>query len=519
MPLYTWFQDNTSLTLNVELPPATLPTDLKLILSTRRITLQHTADNSIFLRRRTYAAIEPRCTNCYTMPPPATSASPPTLRVVLYKVIPAGWLCLFSGDPPGQGFLRSPAPMAHALARLAAQARARALAAEDARRVAEGSLAHRRERRAQQSWRARGRMAGPLVKKAGGRVVPSRVGGAVMPAGAQRCEEETRGVVAHGWRPHRRCVASAPAAEGGGGGGTDGEGVETGGGEPRDGGEGSSSESSDEAEEEAFDANGEAEYPLPGSEAACDACAACTHRYWHCVQCGVADGYDLCTSCYAEGTHHEAHTRRHPTHTLRLVTQFTAPLVQKKPALLKAPPAPPPPVAPKGVVSERVHVPKEARVKHSWTQLQGEVYLTVELPQGVRASDLIVVIEPFRLSISLKGVGVILRGSFHKAVRHRDSFWTIEEGQLKILLTKSDPQSWKKLFPEDQELHPMQAIKQICEDPDPPEHSYMDLGPEGRSLVDLHRSYRHAKATGDEGYAAELEEEMKMMRFNWAKDA
>ena len=41
---------------------------------------------------------------------------------------------------------------------------------------------------------------------------------------------------------------------------------------------------------------------------------------------------------------------------------------------------------------------------------------------------------------------------------------------------------------------------------------------EGRGIVDLHRNYKHAMATGDYNYAQELEEEMKMMRFNWGKE-
>ena len=63
----------------------------------------------------------------------------------------------------------------------------------------------------------------------------------------------------------------------------------------------------------------------------------------------------------------------------------------------------------------------------------------------------------------------------------------------------------------------MMAIKQICDDPEPVSHGYMDLSEEGRGIVDLHRSYKHAVATGDYDYAQELEEEMKMMRFNWGK--
>ena len=46
----------------------------------------------------------------------------------------------------------------------------------------------------------------------------------------------------------------------------------------------------------------------------------------------------------------------------------------------------------------------------------------------------------------------------------------------------------------------------------------MDLGKEGRQIVDLHRDYKHARATGDYGHAQELEEEMKLMRFNWGND-
>ena len=61
------------------------------------------------------------------------------------------------------------------------------------------------------------------------------------------------------------------------------------------------------------------------------------------------------------------------------------------------------------------------------------------------------------------------------------------------------------------------AATQVCDDPEPASHSYMDLSPEGRQLVDLHRSHRHARATGEYDFAQELEEEMKMMRFKYAR--
>lgn len=347
--------------------------------------------------------------------------------------------------------------------------------------------------------------------------MPSRIHGEVTPAGASLFSDKEAPPVARAigqsWRACRRAepLSATPAAsiEGQTEQATQAEIAISGGCPGRD----------EREDELPSHSNEEVEYPLPGSEAMCDQCGSCVFKYWHCVQCGTIEGFDLCQACYREGTHNDKHERRHPTHKLRMVTPHTAPVVMRKPQLLEAPSARPPPRATDGAVSERVHIPKEAKLKHSWTQHEDELYLTVELPIGTRARDLIVVIEPFKLSISLKGYGIVLRGSFCKGIRSRDSTWTIEDTQLKLLLAKSVPTSWKRLFPEDEELHPMQAIKQICENPDPPEHSYMDLTPEAKSFVDLHRAFRHAKATGDVTQAQELEEEMKLMRFRWSTDS
>ena len=46
-----------------------------------------------------------------------------------------------------------------------------------------------------------------------------------------------------------------------------------------------------------------------------------------------------------------------------------------------------------------------------------EINLSVHIPPGTRARDLVVVVQPFQISISLKGYGVILAGSFHKGTR------------------------------------------------------------------------------------------------------
>eukprot|EP00966_Prymnesium_polylepis_P036890 855745-Prymnesium_polylepis.1 len=74
--------------------------------------------------------------------------------------------------------------MSHALVRLAALAKARAAAADDAKRAAEGAFSTGHTGMSKQTWRALGRMDGPLIKKAGGRVVASKVSGAVTSAGS-----------------------------------------------------------------------------------------------------------------------------------------------------------------------------------------------------------------------------------------------------------------------------------------------------------------------------------------------
>ena len=43
-------------------------------------------------------------------------------------------------------------------------------------------------------------------------------------------------------------------------------------------------------------------YPLPGSEACCDACDTNISRFYHCTECGTGDDcFDLCELCYSSG--------------------------------------------------------------------------------------------------------------------------------------------------------------------------------------------------------------------------
>ena len=640
-------QDNFSVTIDVFVPAGTLPSQLKLRLAKKRVTLllrpadEYEGKGLPILRRQTYAPIEPRCTDCYTMPEASSLANSivadadgrAVVRIVVYKAVKAGWLSLFVGDAAGQCMVPGPPQMSHAMAHAAALARAKAAMASEAEESARRALHASSHSAPQATWRTgchiiRKKTPGG-VKIHYGRNAPTRAEpmpetnlvrvvatgpsddneapsrrrycerrewgsarrqppredywkalaeeeAAAAAAAAQRAadiaayeaavaaaqgrsvqltsrdaleagpaaEEEDGEGNASGERremstsrlPSRRDAAAARAAieavrkgeaptlsaeqndshlSGGGDGGGYGDDYAGGGGDY----------SSDDDEHGGWEGEGkdpnEIDYPLPGSYASCDACGQCVDRYYHCVQCGVIQGFDLCEECHRRGLYPDKHLRRFPNHRLALVTKTTAPIIGKEPTLKQAPPAPPPPMPlPKKSteLAERVIIPFEAKVRYEWNQYSGEINLSIAIPQGTRARDLIVAVQPFQMSVSLKGYGIILQGSFHKGVRHRETVWTIEEGMLRVLLIKSDAMSWKKLFPHEHEMAPMEAIKQVCEDPEPLSHGYMDLEPEARRIVDMHRQLKHAMATGDYGMAHELEEEMKLMRFHWGKD-
>lgn len=454
--LYTWYQDNASVTLDLVVPAGTLPTQLRLLLSRRRVTLL-TAEGRQLLRRKTYAQIEPRCTDSYTMPEPRASSPPASaiIRIVLYKAVQAGWISLFQGDLPSLGLIPSPAPMSHTMAHVAALSRAREAAAREARELAARAIHTATSSKLQQNWRSGNHV---IRKKTPGgikihyerdpavRALPDAATGTPTAKangadGADDADEPPtrRGCTRQPWREVRRFV---PASDGGGVWNTEGDeaGVSEGGAEAEapDGGErsynkrdtdaamraieaarkgqlggggdgGGESSSDDETGEGRWEGGGEhpddIEYPLPGSDATCDSCQRCINKYYHCVQCGVIKGFDLCEDCHRYGPWKDKHVRRYPNHDLKLVSKYTAPVMSKQPQLNAAPPAPPPPKPPPGTraISERIIVPFEAKVKYEWTQYGGEINLSVAIPQGTRARDLIVVVQPFQMSVSLKG--------------------------------------------------------------------------------------------------------------------
>jgi len=99
--MYTWRQDNATVTCAIAVPARTKHSQLKLLLTRRRFTLALTGSGPL-LRRQLLAPIVPRRSRAYTMHVPDDGDGPPEVRIVLFKERVAGWSSLFAGDARGQ---------------------------------------------------------------------------------------------------------------------------------------------------------------------------------------------------------------------------------------------------------------------------------------------------------------------------------------------------------------------------------------------------------------------------------
>lgn len=85
--------------------------------------------------------------------------------------------------------------------------------------------------------------------------------------------------------------------------------------------------------------------------------------------------------------------------------------------------------------------------RYTWGQTLQEVTVTIPVPTGTRAKQLIVEIEPDTLRVQLKGGAVLAEGEFHKTSDSEDATWTLEDdmevGKVLVLyIPKLDKVSW-----------------------------------------------------------------------------
>lgn len=84
--------------------------------------------------------------------------------------------------------------------------------------------------------------------------------------------------------------------------------------------------------------------------------------------------------------------------------------------------------------------------KYVWTQTLSDLLVNIPLPTGITSRQLDISIRNTHLRVGIKGQGgnILVDGDLHKRVVVEDSFWTVEDGEIVISLTKDNKMEWWK---------------------------------------------------------------------------
>ena len=97
--------------------------------------------------------------------------------------------------------------------------------------------------------------------------------------------------------------------------------------------------------------------------------------------------------------------------------------------------------------SSRLSFTHGGREIYSWEQSLDEVLVFTRVPAGVAAAAIACAIAPTRVTLGLKGAPPFLDESLACAVCARESFWTLDGGELTLTLTKARKgETWPCVF-------------------------------------------------------------------------
>ncbi|KAL4070895.1 nuclear movement protein nudC [Scleroderma citrinum] len=133
---------------------------------------------------------------------------------------------------------------------------------------------------------------------------------------------------------------------------------------------------------------------------------------------------------------------------------------------------------------------EQAALPYTWRQELGEVDITVPVPKGTRARDLVVVIQKKTLKVGLRGKENFLEGELCQEIKIEESTWTLEDQQSVLVhLEKLNRQQWWENV---LTHHPKIDTRKIQ-----PENSKLsDLDGETRGMVE--KMMQLGKPTSDE---------------------
>eukprot|EP01086_Lenisia_limosa_P002866 TRINITY_DN16946_c0_g1_i1.p1 TRINITY_DN16946_c0_g1~~TRINITY_DN16946_c0_g1_i1.p1 ORF type:complete len:164 (+),score=56.33 TRINITY_DN16946_c0_g1_i1:55-546(+) len=128
---------------------------------------------------------------------------------------------------------------------------------------------------------------------------------------------------------------------------------------------------------------------------------------------------------------------------------------------------------------------------HTFEQTTTDVTLTIDLPEGTRGRDLMVVFKPKHLSVKIaKTQEVLVEGELSHDVKPADCMWQIESGKLEVYLEKLVQMQdwWRCVFIGDQEIDTTKIQ---------PENAKLgDLDPTTRATVEKMMFDQQQKAQG-----------------------
>lgn len=143
--------------------------------------------------------------------------------------------------------------------------------------------------------------------------------------------------------------------------------------------------------------------------------------------------------------------------------------------------------------------------KFVWTQSLSELTVNIPMPPNTKAKMLDVSITNSKLKVGLKGAPPAVDGELHKRVIVEDSFWTFEDGEVVVSLTKDNKMEWWKCV--------MVGDPEINTQKVQPENSKLsDLDGETRQTVEKMMFDQRQKAMG-KPTADEMQKQEMLNKF------
>jgi len=93
--------------------------------------------------------------------------------------------------------------------------------------------------------------------------------------------------------------------------------------------------------------------------------------------------------------------------------------------------------------------------KYTWSQTIEEVIVSIPVPPGTKAKEIVCEVKQRSLKVGLKGHPALVDGELFDVVKAKDAVWTLEDGKIELILSKSvSHMTWTSLLKGDVQVDP-----------------------------------------------------------------